>query len=85
MDGLGISAVVQASHNDPTAHVQGLFLPQTKQQTIMTSFHDVTVILLMKIGGNIKRLMHETREFGSGLGFDRLDYTPIVLAIPVTP
>ena len=45
-DGLGMSVVVQASQCDSTVHVQGLFLPQMKQQMIMTSFQDVSVILL---------------------------------------
>ena len=75
---------MQVSQHDSTTHVRA-FSAKIRKQMIVTSFHDITVTLLMLIRGNIKGLMQETREFSSGLGFGRLGHRLIVSAIPVPP
>ena len=48
---------VQMGWHDSTVHVQG-FSCQKKEQMIMTSFGDITVIMLMYRAGSIKENMH---------------------------
>ena len=50
----GMLADLQASHHDSTAHAQRFFLPKVQKQMTVTSFDDVTDVL-MYIGGRNKR------------------------------
>ena len=65
-------ADVQASQHDSTLHAQRFFPPKVQTQMRVTSFDDVTDVLLMYIGGRDKRkhaqdlgLLGLVWEFGS--------------------
>ena len=48
-------ADAQAIQHKSTAHVQRFFPPKMQKQMTVTSFDDVTDLLLMYIGGQYKR------------------------------
>ena len=84
-DRLGNTSVhAQVSQHDSTGHVQRFFLAKVQKQMIVTSFDDITDILLIYIGGRNKReCMYKTKglvlvlvciglwevQFSSGLFF----------------
>ena len=51
---LGMPADAQASWHDSTVHAQRFFPPKMQKQMTVTSFDDVTDILLMNFGGRYK-------------------------------